>query len=111
VSTPRRAPERHNLPLYERVDSHLDGLHPDIDLRHDGLTVRLLTMTPDYCGMTRRDVELARQISAKARDHAYFCCIMHDCTGFQRRRSKDGRSRFDHRPRARPEYCNTRSYW
>jgi hypothetical protein len=30
--------------------------------------VRLLTMTPDYCGMTRRDVELARQISAKARE-------------------------------------------
>src|SRR5919201_3670780 len=40
---------------------------PDIDLRHDGVTVRLLTKGDDYYGMSRRDVELARRISAAAR--------------------------------------------
>jgi 4a-hydroxytetrahydrobiopterin dehydratase len=51
--------------------SDLDGLeehHPDIDLRYSGVTVRLLTMTPGYAGLSERDVELARQISAVARD-------------------------------------------
>jgi 4a-hydroxytetrahydrobiopterin dehydratase len=51
--------------------SELDGLergHPDIDLRHDGVTVRLITITADYYGMSTRDVELARQISAIARE-------------------------------------------
>jgi 4a-hydroxytetrahydrobiopterin dehydratase len=42
--------------------------HPDVDLRHDGVTVRLITITDDYFGMSQRDVELARQISAVARD-------------------------------------------
>ncbi len=46
------------------IDDHL----PDIDLRPGGVTVRLLTTTDDYCGMTLRDVDLARQISAAARD-------------------------------------------
>jgi len=41
---------------------------PDIDLRPDGVTVRLLTKGADYYGMSQRDVELARQISALARD-------------------------------------------
>jgi 4a-hydroxytetrahydrobiopterin dehydratase len=41
---------------------------PDIDLRHDGVTVRLITITEDYFGMSQRDVELARQISALARE-------------------------------------------
>jgi len=45
------------------VDDH----HPDVDMRHDGVTVRLLTKTDDYYGMSRRDAELARQISAAAR--------------------------------------------
>jgi 4a-hydroxytetrahydrobiopterin dehydratase len=45
------------------VDDH----HPDVDVRHDGVTVRLITMTDDYCGMSVRDVELARRISAVAR--------------------------------------------
>ena len=45
------------------VDDH----HPGIDVRHDGVTVRLITFTDDYGGMTRRDAELARQISAAAR--------------------------------------------
>ena len=51
--------------------SELDGLddhHPAIDVRHDGVTVRLLTMTDDYWGMSELDVELARQISVAARE-------------------------------------------
>jgi 4a-hydroxytetrahydrobiopterin dehydratase len=46
----------------------LDDHHPDIDLRHEGVTVRLITMTDGYYGLSERDVELARQISAVARD-------------------------------------------
>jgi 4a-hydroxytetrahydrobiopterin dehydratase len=45
----------------------VDDLHPDVDVRHDGVTVRMLTITEDYAGMIRRHVELARQISAAAR--------------------------------------------
>jgi len=39
--------------------------YPDVDLRPDGVTVRLFTAEPG--GLTIRDVELARQISAAAR--------------------------------------------
>jgi 4a-hydroxytetrahydrobiopterin dehydratase len=53
----------------------LDDHHPDVDLRYGGVTVRLITITPDphdesggYFGMSERDVELARQISAVARE-------------------------------------------
>jgi 4a-hydroxytetrahydrobiopterin dehydratase len=46
----------------------LDEHHPDVDFRQDGVTVRLITVTDDYYGMSMRDVELARQISAVARD-------------------------------------------
>jgi 4a-hydroxytetrahydrobiopterin dehydratase len=42
--------------------------HPDVDLRHDGVTVRLITVTGDYWGMSERDVNVARQISAAARE-------------------------------------------
>jgi 4a-hydroxytetrahydrobiopterin dehydratase len=45
------------------VDEH----RPDIDVRHDGVTVRLITITDDYFGMSQRDVELAGRISAVAR--------------------------------------------
>src|SRR5256886_5468482 len=45
----------------------LDEHHPDVDLRHEGVMVRLITVRHDYMGMTERDVELARQISAVAR--------------------------------------------
>src|ERR1043165_7024060 len=38
---------------------------PDIDIRPDGVTIRLLT-TETWYGMSRRDVELARRISATA---------------------------------------------
>ena len=54
-----------------RAISELDGVddhHPSVDLRHDGVTVRLLTRTNDYWGMSEHDVELARQISAVARE-------------------------------------------
>ena len=47
----------------------LDPHHPDVDVRHDGVTVRLITITDDAYGLSERDVELARQISAVARDH------------------------------------------
>jgi 4a-hydroxytetrahydrobiopterin dehydratase len=46
----------------------LDDHHPDVDMRHAGVTVRLITITDDYYGMSRRDVELARQISTVARE-------------------------------------------
>jgi 4a-hydroxytetrahydrobiopterin dehydratase len=50
--------------------SELAGLqdhHPDVDLRYGGVTVRLITITHDYSGLSERDVELAREISALAR--------------------------------------------
>jgi 4a-hydroxytetrahydrobiopterin dehydratase len=46
----------------------LDDHHPDVDLRHPGVTVRLITITDDSYGLSERDLELARQISAVARD-------------------------------------------
>src|SRR2546428_10375627 len=46
----------------------LDDHHPDVDLRHEGAMVRLITVRHDYMGMTERDVELARKISAVARN-------------------------------------------
>ncbi|MFF2009789.1 VOC family protein [Streptomyces sp. NPDC058195] len=41
--------------------------HPDVDVRREGVTVRLITVTDDYYGLTARHVELARQISVVAR--------------------------------------------
>ncbi|SEG56763.1 4a-hydroxytetrahydrobiopterin dehydratase [Actinacidiphila yanglinensis] len=40
--------------------------HPDVDLRYPGVTVRL--MTHEVGGLSERDVDLARAISAAARD-------------------------------------------
>jgi 4a-hydroxytetrahydrobiopterin dehydratase len=40
------------------VDQH----DPDVDLRGNGVTVRLITSADDYFGM-RRDIDLAHQIS------------------------------------------------
>jgi 4a-hydroxytetrahydrobiopterin dehydratase len=28
--------------------------HPDVDLRYGGVTVRLITMTHDYCGLSEQ---------------------------------------------------------
>lgn len=41
--------------------------HAEMDVRQLGVTVRLITITDDYYGLTTREVELARQISAAAR--------------------------------------------
>lgn len=46
----------------------IEDHRPDIDIRHDGVTVRLITIADDYFGMSRRDIELARRISAVVRD-------------------------------------------
>jgi 4a-hydroxytetrahydrobiopterin dehydratase len=49
----------------------LDGIEdhpPDIDVRPDGVTVRLLTKNPNGYGMSTRDVEVAGAISATARE-------------------------------------------
>jgi 4a-hydroxytetrahydrobiopterin dehydratase len=49
--------------------SELPGVEdhrPGIDLRQDGVTVHMITYTDDYFGPSRRDVELARQISSVA---------------------------------------------
>lgn len=45
----------------------LDAHPPDVDVRREGVTVRLVTVTDDSYGLSRRDVELAREISAVAR--------------------------------------------
>ncbi|MFF4185363.1 VOC family protein [Streptomyces sp. NPDC001691] len=50
--------------------SELPGVgeeYPDIDMRQEGVLVRLITVTGDYYGLTERHVELARQVSAVAR--------------------------------------------
>jgi 4a-hydroxytetrahydrobiopterin dehydratase len=45
------------------------GEHPPaIDVREGGVTVRLITVEDGYFGMTQRDVEVARRISALAHD-------------------------------------------
>jgi 4a-hydroxytetrahydrobiopterin dehydratase len=51
--------------------SELPGVEdhpPDVDLRPDGVTVRLITTTDHYYGMSQQDVVLARQISGAARE-------------------------------------------
>jgi 4a-hydroxytetrahydrobiopterin dehydratase len=45
----------------------VDGHKPAIDARHDGVTVRLITDDAGYRGMSLRDVDIARRISAAAR--------------------------------------------
>jgi 4a-hydroxytetrahydrobiopterin dehydratase len=49
--------------------SNLPGLEdhkPDIDVRPDGVTFRLLTKEADYYGMTQRDVDVARAVTQSA---------------------------------------------
>ena len=45
-----------------------EGHRPDVDLRDAAVTVRLITLRHDYYGLSERDVELARRISAAARE-------------------------------------------
>jgi 4a-hydroxytetrahydrobiopterin dehydratase len=52
------------------ADLHdIDNGQPDIDIRHDGVTVRLTTINAGlyFCGYSARSVEVARQVSAAAR--------------------------------------------
>src|SRR5438093_10864120 len=44
-----------------------DDLLPDVDLRHDGVTVRMVAFIEGYGGMTQGHAELAGKISAAAR--------------------------------------------
>jgi len=44
------------------------GHQPDIDIRNDGVTARLITVTENHYGVTTADVDLARRISAVARE-------------------------------------------
>ena len=46
-----------------------EGHRADVDIRHEGVTVRLTTITAGhfFCGYSARHVEVARQISAAAR--------------------------------------------
>ena len=46
----------------------IDAHRPAIDVRDGGVTVRLITYEDGYFGMSRRDVEMARAVSAVARD-------------------------------------------
>ncbi len=51
--------------------SELEGLEPnrpDVDLRHDGVTVRVITINDQHWGMSERDLDMARRISALARE-------------------------------------------
>jgi 4a-hydroxytetrahydrobiopterin dehydratase len=43
------------------------GHPPDVGIRSRGVTVRLITVSDDHYGMSQRDVDLARKISAVAR--------------------------------------------
>jgi 4a-hydroxytetrahydrobiopterin dehydratase len=45
-----------------------DDHHPDLDVRAEGVTVRLVTVTDDWYGLSERDLEAARRISAVARE-------------------------------------------
>jgi 4a-hydroxytetrahydrobiopterin dehydratase len=45
----------------------MDELQPDIDVRKDGVTVRMVAFIEGYGGMLQGHVELARKISAAAR--------------------------------------------
>ena len=45
-----------------------DDRPPDVDIRPDGVTVRMLTVTTSFCGVTKQDAVMARRISTVARD-------------------------------------------
>jgi 4a-hydroxytetrahydrobiopterin dehydratase len=45
-----------------------DAHQPDVHLRPEDVTVRLISITSDYYGLSRRDLELARRISELARE-------------------------------------------
>lgn len=45
----------------------IDDLRPEVDVRHDGVTVRMVAFIEGYGGMLQGHVELARKISGAAR--------------------------------------------
>jgi 4a-hydroxytetrahydrobiopterin dehydratase len=45
----------------------LEDHPPAVDVRQGGVTVRLISISDEYMGMTERDVQVARQVSAVAR--------------------------------------------
>jgi 4a-hydroxytetrahydrobiopterin dehydratase len=47
----------------------VDARRPDVDLRHDVVTIRLVTVREDLFGPTAADVAMARRISELAGDH------------------------------------------
>jgi len=49
----------------------IDGHPPDIDIRADGVTVRLLTTSSDWYGVTGFDLEVGRRIQVEARRLGY----------------------------------------
>jgi 4a-hydroxytetrahydrobiopterin dehydratase len=56
--------------LFVQAISEVHGVEdhrPGVDIRHDGVTVHMITVTSDYFGPSWQDVELARQISAAAK--------------------------------------------
>ncbi|MFJ5926059.1 VOC family protein [Kitasatospora sp. NPDC092948] len=54
--------------LVAAIATAVDGLGaPDVDLRPEGVTVRLITAGQDYYGLTEHHIELARRISTAAR--------------------------------------------
>lgn len=66
----RTAPFAKSTRLVQAISqiADIDDHPPAVDVRRDGVTVRLLSVADDYYGMSERDLELARQISAIARD-------------------------------------------
>jgi 4a-hydroxytetrahydrobiopterin dehydratase len=65
-----RTPSFAESARFVQAISELQGVEdhrPGVDVRHDGVTVHMITVTGDYFGPSQRDVELARQISAAAR--------------------------------------------
>lgn len=46
----------------------IGAIVPDVDMRQDGVTIRLVAMNDRYFGLNRSHIELARSISEVARD-------------------------------------------
>jgi 4a-hydroxytetrahydrobiopterin dehydratase len=44
----------------------IDDVQPDVDVRHDGVTLRLVAFIEGYGGMLQSHVEMTRKISAAA---------------------------------------------
>jgi 4a-hydroxytetrahydrobiopterin dehydratase len=63
--TPAFAASARLVEAISRIEGIDDG-HTKIDIRADGITVALLTKSAEWYGMSPRDVELARAISAAA---------------------------------------------